>query len=88
MIAILTKRIDGSLGKKIGRPTDEGDSGIAAIQAEPAPHPDLHQRDPLAGMEVTTEGIGKLTSRLIAAADQLCDGRVVFVTGAGLLPLD
>jgi acetoin utilization deacetylase AcuC-like enzyme len=44
---------------------------------------DLHQRDPLAGMEVTTEGIGKLTSQLLAAADELCDGRVVFVTEGG-----
>jgi acetoin utilization deacetylase AcuC-like enzyme len=44
---------------------------------------DLHERDPLAGMEVTTEGIGKLTSQLIAAADELCDGRVVFVTEGG-----
>lgn len=44
---------------------------------------DLHQRDPLAGMEVTTEGIGNLTSQLIAAADELCEGRVVFVTEGG-----
>jgi acetoin utilization deacetylase AcuC-like enzyme len=44
---------------------------------------DLHQRDPLAGMEVSTEGIGKLTSQLLASADELCDGRVVFVTEGG-----
>ena len=44
---------------------------------------DLHERDPLAGMEVTTEGIGKLTAQLIAAADELCEGRVVFVTEGG-----
>jgi acetoin utilization deacetylase AcuC-like enzyme len=44
---------------------------------------DLHERDPLAGMQVTTEGIGKLTSQLIAAADELCEGRVVFVTEGG-----
>ena len=44
---------------------------------------DLHERDPLAGMQVTTEGIGKLTSQLIAAADELCDGRIVFVTEGG-----
>jgi acetoin utilization deacetylase AcuC-like enzyme len=44
---------------------------------------DLHERDPLAGMEVTTEGIGKLTSQLLAAGDELCDGRVVFVTEGG-----
>ena len=44
---------------------------------------DLHQRDPLAGMEVTTEGIGKITSQLLTAADELCEGRVVFVTEGG-----
>ena len=44
---------------------------------------DLHERDPLAGMQVTTEGIGKLTSQLLAAADELCEGRVVLVTEGG-----
>jgi acetoin utilization deacetylase AcuC-like enzyme len=44
---------------------------------------DLHERDPLAGMQVTTAGIGRLTSRLLAAADELCEGRIVFVTEGG-----
>jgi acetoin utilization deacetylase AcuC-like enzyme len=44
---------------------------------------DAHERDPLAGMKMTTDGIGRLTSMLIAAADELCDGRIVFVTEGG-----
>jgi len=44
---------------------------------------DAHERDPLAGMRMTTDGFGGLTSRLVAAADTLCDGRVVFVTEGG-----
>ena len=44
---------------------------------------DAHERDPLAGMRMTTDGYGRLTSRLLAAADELCDGRIVFVTEGG-----
>jgi acetoin utilization deacetylase AcuC-like enzyme len=44
---------------------------------------DAHERDPLAGMRMTTEGFGRLTTRLLAAADKLCDGRVVLITEGG-----
>jgi acetoin utilization deacetylase AcuC-like enzyme len=44
---------------------------------------DAHERDPLAGMRMTTEGYAQLTRRLIAAADELCSGRIVFVTEGG-----
>ena len=44
---------------------------------------DAHERDPLAGMRMTTAGYAQLTTRLIAAADRLCDGRIVFVTEGG-----
>ena len=44
---------------------------------------DAHERDPLGGMRVTTEGYGRLTTRLLAAADELCGGRIVFVTEGG-----
>jgi acetoin utilization deacetylase AcuC-like enzyme len=44
---------------------------------------DAHERDPLAGMRMTTEGYAQLTRRLITAADQLCSGRIVFVTEGG-----
>lgn len=44
---------------------------------------DAHERDPLAGMRVTTEGYGRLTAQLLAAANALCDGRIVFVTEGG-----
>jgi acetoin utilization deacetylase AcuC-like enzyme len=44
---------------------------------------DAHERDPLAGMRMTTEGYAQLTTRLLVAADELCNGRVVFVTEGG-----
>ncbi|MEW6321434.1 MAG: histone deacetylase [Acidobacteriota bacterium] len=44
---------------------------------------DAHERDPLAGMRVTTAGFRQLTARLLAIADAACDGRVVFVTEGG-----
>jgi acetoin utilization deacetylase AcuC-like enzyme len=44
---------------------------------------DAHEHDPLAGMRMTTNGYAQLTARLIAAADELCDGRIVFVTEGG-----
>ena len=44
---------------------------------------DAHERDPLGGLRMTTEGYATLTSRLLNAADELCEGRVVFVTEGG-----
>jgi acetoin utilization deacetylase AcuC-like enzyme len=44
---------------------------------------DAHERDPLAGMQMTTDGYAQLTSRLLAAADRVCEGRIVFVTEGG-----
>jgi acetoin utilization deacetylase AcuC-like enzyme len=44
---------------------------------------DAHQDDPLGGMRMTTDGYGVLTTRLLVAADELCDGRIVFVTEGG-----
>jgi acetoin utilization deacetylase AcuC-like enzyme len=44
---------------------------------------DAHERDPLAGMRVTTDGFGRITARLLLAADAVCDGRIVFVTEGG-----
>ena len=44
---------------------------------------DAHERDPLAGMRVTTAGFAAITARLLHAADELCDGRIVFVTEGG-----
>jgi acetoin utilization deacetylase AcuC-like enzyme len=44
---------------------------------------DAHERDPLAGMRMTTEGYGRLTSLLLSAADEVCAGRLVFVTEGG-----
>jgi acetoin utilization deacetylase AcuC-like enzyme len=44
---------------------------------------DAHERDPLGGMRMTTEGYGRITTQLLAAADELCHGRIVFVTEGG-----
>jgi acetoin utilization deacetylase AcuC-like enzyme len=44
---------------------------------------DAHELDPLAGMRMTTAGYGQLTARLLNAADELCEGRIVFVTEGG-----
>jgi acetoin utilization deacetylase AcuC-like enzyme len=44
---------------------------------------DAHERDPLGGMRMTTDGYGQLTARLLAAADELCRGRIVFVAEGG-----
>jgi acetoin utilization deacetylase AcuC-like enzyme len=44
---------------------------------------DAHERDPLGGLRMTTGGFRELTARLVAAADQLCAGRIVFVTEGG-----
>jgi acetoin utilization deacetylase AcuC-like enzyme len=44
---------------------------------------DAHERDPLAGMRVTTDGFAGVTARLLLAADAVCEGRTVFVTEGG-----
>ena len=44
---------------------------------------DAHERDPLGGMRMTTDGYATLTSMLLEAADDMCQGRIVFVTEGG-----
>lgn len=44
---------------------------------------DAHERDPLAGMRVTTAHFGRLTAQIAAVADEVCGGRVVAVTEGG-----
>lgn len=44
---------------------------------------DAHERDPLAGMRMTTEGFARVTARLLLTADAVCDGRAVLVTEGG-----
>jgi acetoin utilization deacetylase AcuC-like enzyme len=44
---------------------------------------DAHERDPLGQMRVTTNGFGVLSTRLLRAADEWCQGRVVFVSEGG-----
>jgi acetoin utilization deacetylase AcuC-like enzyme len=44
---------------------------------------DAHERDPLGQMRMTTDGFGVLSTRLLRAADQWCQGRVVFVSEGG-----
>jgi acetoin utilization deacetylase AcuC-like enzyme len=44
---------------------------------------DAHERDPLAGMRVTTDGYAAIVSRLRAAAHHVCGGRIAAVTEGG-----
>ena len=44
---------------------------------------DAHQRDPLGGMAVSTDGYVRLTQRLCRFAHAHCDGRLVAVTEGG-----
>jgi acetoin utilization deacetylase AcuC-like enzyme len=44
---------------------------------------DAHERDPLGGLRMTTEGFAVVSTRLLQAADDLCSGRIVFVTEGG-----
>jgi acetoin utilization deacetylase AcuC-like enzyme len=44
---------------------------------------DAHERDPLAGMRMSTEGFGRLVRRLKEVAAAVCGGRVAFVTEGG-----
>jgi acetoin utilization deacetylase AcuC-like enzyme len=44
---------------------------------------DAHERDPLAGMRMTTEGFAALVGLLKDTAARLCGGRVAFITEGG-----
>ena len=44
---------------------------------------DAHDRDPLGGMRVSTEGYTEMTRQLRVLADRRCDGRLVVVTEGG-----
>jgi acetoin utilization deacetylase AcuC-like enzyme len=44
---------------------------------------DAHERDPLGGCRMSTDGFRKLSAMLAAAADRLCHGRMVLVTEGG-----
>ena len=44
---------------------------------------DAHQRDPLAGMRLTTGQFGRLTASIASVADEVCGGRVVALTEGG-----
>jgi acetoin utilization deacetylase AcuC-like enzyme len=44
---------------------------------------DAHVHDPLAGMRLTAQGYGRLTAALLKAADDLCKGRIAFITEGG-----
>lgn len=44
---------------------------------------DAHERDPLAGMRLTTEAFAAMTGELRAVAESCCDGRLVVLTEGG-----
>lgn len=47
---------------------------------------DAHAADPLGGMELTAAGFGRLSERLVALAERLCEGRLVAVLEGGYDP--
>jgi acetoin utilization deacetylase AcuC-like enzyme len=44
---------------------------------------DAHERDPLAGMRLTTEAFGAMTMELREVAEECCEGRIALVTEGG-----
>jgi acetoin utilization deacetylase AcuC-like enzyme len=44
---------------------------------------DAHERDPLAGMRLTTPAFAAMTAELRAVADESCDGKMAIVTEGG-----
>ncbi len=44
---------------------------------------DAHARDPLGGMNVSTDGFGLFAQRLCAVADEVCGGRIVLALEGG-----
>lgn len=44
---------------------------------------DIYHRDPLGGMQVTPRGFANLAKIILEVADQICQGRVVFVLEGG-----
>ena len=44
---------------------------------------DAHRDDPLGGMRMTTDQLGRLTALIAGVADECCDGRVVAITEGG-----
>jgi acetoin utilization deacetylase AcuC-like enzyme len=44
---------------------------------------DAHENDPLGGLRMTSAGFRRLSTALVALADELCEGRIVFVTEGG-----
>lgn len=47
---------------------------------------DAHESDPLGGMNLTTEGYGKLAAKVTSLAQELCEGKVVFFLEGGYNP--
>lgn len=44
---------------------------------------DAHRRDPLGGMEVTEQGYGEITRRVVECAERWCEGRVLSLLEGG-----
>jgi acetoin utilization deacetylase AcuC-like enzyme len=44
---------------------------------------DAHERDPLAGMRLTSAAFGAMTMELRKVAEECCDGRMVLMTEGG-----
>jgi acetoin utilization deacetylase AcuC-like enzyme len=44
---------------------------------------DAHADDPLGGMRLSTQQLGRLTALIASLADECCDGRIVALTEGG-----
>jgi len=44
---------------------------------------DAHERDPLSGTKVTTDGYRSMTRALVACAESVCDGKIVSLLEGG-----
>ncbi len=47
---------------------------------------DIHQLDPIGGMDVSTSAITQIADMLVEVADRVCDGRIVFFLEGGYHP--
>jgi acetoin utilization deacetylase AcuC-like enzyme len=71
--------IEAAFDERIGPALDDYKPDLVLVSAGF----DAHHSDPLGGLQVSTEAFGRLTRRLMKAADVHCDGRIVLVLEGG-----
>ena len=71
-----------ALTEEIAPALEEFEPGLILVSAGY----DAHENDPLAMLEVTDEGFQIMTRTVAALADELCEGRLIFVLEGGYDP--